>query len=215
MPDIYDYIVGVDPSLTDTGIVVLQRLRHGKWSLLRKESTVDLAKKPEVEREYAIARRVYSIVNEYCRDANVGVAIENHSYRSFTGKAKTRAELVGVIKYLLLVTAGVDVFMIAPMSLKKFMGCSGKRTKKNKDDMFLAASRMFNFVSVNNNLVDAYCLARYLAANREGQRLTIVKYSARPQLRIVQSIAPKKVLKPAKNLRLTIRRPGSSLTIAR
>jgi hypothetical protein len=210
----YDVIVGVDASLTDTGIVVI-KYHEGKWITAATVSTAHAGKLPDIEREYTIVTIVMNVVNEFVRDANVGVVIEDHAYSRNTGKARTRAELIGVIKYLVLTICGVDVFLVAPSAVKRFMDCADKKKRSDKDAMFEACSRRFNFTSVNNNLVDAYCLARYLAANREGQRLNIIKHSKRLQFAPVQAPALRVVRKPAKNLRLTIQKRGATVRLAR
>jgi hypothetical protein len=84
------------------------------------------------------------------------------------------------------------------------MGTSSKGT--DKDDMFAAASRRFKFTNTNDNIVDAYCLARYLAANKEGQQLTLVRNDPLPQYRrssTVQVPAPTKRPPITKNRLLT------------
>lgn len=169
----YSKIIGVDPSLTDTGIVLIRKDGE-KWVTNTLVSTAN----PELfdpERQLAIVHALNTVIIKALPSyENLAVVMEDHSYGSFQGKAKTRAELVGMLKYVIL-QCNISLFMVSPMSLKKFMGCSDKKDKGNKDAMFIAASRKFGFVHTNNNIVDAYCLARYLAANREGQMLPLDK----------------------------------------
>lgn len=80
-----------------------------------------------------------------------------------------------MLKLCVLRENGYDCFLVAPMALKRYMGCTGKKSKDTKADMARAAYAKFHFVSSNDDIIDAYCLTRYLIANREGQRLTLVK----------------------------------------
>lgn len=168
-------ILGLDVSLTDTGMYFLQK-KDGAYGSKNWFSTFNVGKFDDPQRQIMILSCVQEFVKR--TEANV-VVMEDHAFGGNTGKARTRAELVGMIKKLVLVDLGLDLYLVAPSSLKKFMGCSAK-DKSDKYYMLEAASRKFNFFHENDNIVDAYCLVRYLFANREGERLPIIKHSRLP-----------------------------------
>jgi hypothetical protein len=78
------------------------------------------------------------------------------------------------------------VFLVAPKAVKNFMG----KGTFEKNDMAFAAKRKYGFVHENDNIVDAFCLTRYLVANLEGQVLPLVKHSPLLQYACLQVPAP-------------------------
>jgi hypothetical protein len=168
-PDRFSVVVALDVSLTDTGIAALDiginkvRLQHSIRSTFS-----------DPERQFMIVQEIRDHLGN--QPPCTAVVLEDHAFGRNTGKARTRAELIGMIKYTVLVDHSFNLFLVSPSALKKFMGCSSKKLSKDKNAMFEAASNKFKFVSSNDNIVDAYCLARYFIAQREGQRLPIIRH---------------------------------------
>ncbi|MET4190633.1 MULTISPECIES: crossover junction endodeoxyribonuclease RuvC [unclassified Bradyrhizobium] len=186
MPNPYDAIVGLDCSLTDTGMVVIRSGAGDRtpsdWPVVIADSSAEYQPLKDPLRQIMILTQVIGKFELAKRFGRVAVVIEDYAFGKNTGKAFTRAELVGMIKYQALTTFGFDVFLVTPRSVKKLMG-SGKF---EKNDMALAAKQRYGFVHMNENVVDAFCLARYLVANQEGQLLTLVKHTGLPQYSAVQ-----------------------------
>lgn len=202
----FNTILGIDLSLTNTGLAVIGH-DGARWVTHRTVSSgKQVAAFKDPERQFRILTLVINIVKQYRPDA---VVIEDYAMGRAVGKAFTRAELGGMVKKFLLVEFGVPVFLVSPAALKRFMDCADKKKRGDKDAMFEAAVRRFNFISTDNDIVDAYCLARYLVANRDGQRLTIVRHDPLPQYRAraVQTPAPKKLSSDDKNRLLTTSKP--------
>lgn len=195
-------IVGLDCSLTNTGLAAI-RYEENKWVNAGTHSTGIRTKKiPDPLRQIIILANVRGFIKMHNPDV---VVIEDYAFGKHSGKINTRAELVGMIKHLVLVEFGLPVYLVSPTALKKFMDCADKTKRGDKDAMFDAAYRKFRFVSVDNDIVDAYCIARYLAANKEGRQLTLVYLEPLPQYRVipVQVPAPKRLPVNDKNRLLT------------
>jgi hypothetical protein len=211
----YDTIIGLDISLTDTGMVPLIR----QFDNLFKPSPIVTSTKvfqtlKDPLRQAAIITCAIDVFRKYA--GNTAVVIEDYAFGKNTGKAFTRAELIGTIKYIALTIFGFDIYLVAPKALKKFMG----HGTHEKADMAHAAHMRFGFVSGNDNLVDAFCLTRYLVANLEGQSLTIVKHPALPHYKALQEPATAQgypATKPCSNLRIINKQSAikTSLTILR
>lgn len=150
-------IIGLDISLQDTGLVMLLSGKTPE-SILSCSITSD-PKTPEFRRVCGIVDRVISeIISSGFNYATTKVAfIEGHAFGRNTGKAKTRAELAGIIKYR-LVGAGISTFIVPPNSLKMVTAGNGHATKK---DMINAVKDRFGVIYTNDNLADAHALAEY------------------------------------------------------
>lgn len=203
----YDTIIGLDCSLTDTGIVASCKQPDGTFRHVQIASTAVLAKLKDPLRQAAITMVVLDILAKHV-GRRVAVVIEDYAFGRATGKVFTRAELIGAIKYITLTVFGFDLFLVSPKALKKFMGSGNNE----KEDMVHAAHMRFSFVHGNDNVIDAFCLTRYLIANLEGQLLTLVKHSALPHYAALQ--VPANMVVNAKNPRLTIPIAGPTLPTA-
>jgi hypothetical protein len=221
-PRPYDVVIGLDVSLTDTGYVMLEYNEEtSKWDTRHAASLKTDPKSPDTVRQCSVVTAVLSTTQKLLGGAErVGVIIEDSGTSRFAGKLVQRLEMVGAIRYSFLTVFGFDVFGASPSAVKKFMG-HGKNTK---EEMISLARQNFGFISDNHNVVDAFCLCRYLIANRANTSLTIKKASSILSLSYLQIPASgdgKKVAKLplTKNLRpLTLKpattasRPNSSPT---
>jgi hypothetical protein len=90
------------------------------------------------------------------------------------GKSVERHELAGTCKYIFNAVMGFDCFFVMPRALKSFMGHGGAK----KSDMKKFARENFGVNLGNNNITDAYCLARYFVAYDNGADLPILKCPA-------------------------------------
>jgi len=213
---VFDTVIGLDCSLTDTGIVRLDRTKDG-WVPSFFCSTSEFKNDKDPLRQYEIIQKICSVISS-ARNAgrDFAVVIEDYAFASNVGKMFSRAELVGAVKYICLTYYGVETYLVAPTALKRFMGCADK--KGDKDAMGKAACSKFGFENTNNNIVDAFCLARYLVANKEGQLLSLVCHSPLLNMGLMQEPAPetkiKKRLKILIPKRLTKNLSGSNLKTA-
>jgi Holliday junction resolvasome RuvABC endonuclease subunit len=199
----HNTIVGIDVSLTNTGLAAIHWSDYSRqWETAGQFSTEFAGKFKDPVRQFEILGSIRGFCRLHKPEA---VVIEDYAFGRATGKVFTRAELRGMILHFVVIGLGVPAYLVSPLALKRFMGCAGKKAKGDKDAMFAAASQKFKFVSADDNIVDAYCLARYLAANKDGQSLPLVRHDPLPQYRerVVQVPAPKKVSTETKNRLLT------------
>lgn len=158
--------VGVDLSLTHTGVVALD---DGK--LVSKKSILT---KPTGKRPVDEINRIEGIVQQICFviDANKPdvVAIEGLSFMS--RKTTALAQLSG-LNYMLrreLMRRGIPFVIVAPSSLKKFITDKGNA---QKDEMMEAVFKRWGVTILDDNENDAYCLAQVaFAMISDGYKIT-------------------------------------------
>lgn len=187
------YTVGIDISLTDTGLVVLQNMDGDyAWQVKLAQSCPSSKDQPDYFRKHQIIGQVIEGVLRNTEPRNTVVLIEDYAYGRATGKSFTRAEIGGAIKWV-LATHGYTVFTASSTAIKKYM----IHGKADKPDMKTAAQRTFGFVHRNDNVVDAFCCARYLIDNRRGLRLTVNERALPlPRLEILYAPIRKDLKKP-------------------
>ncbi len=209
----YDTIIGIDPSLSDTGLAHLIRQpdprKYTDWPVKHLASSAEFADCTDPFRQVLIVNMI--VAQFKIAEGRVAVVIEDYAMGKYQGKIRERAELVGMIMFIALTVFGFDVYKVSPSALKKLMGVAKGAKKTDKADMGYAARQKFAFNHTNDNIVDAYCLAQYLVANLKGQRLTIVRHLALRQHAVLQ--VPAIGVVNDKNLRLTTPRPKPKLRI--
>jgi len=167
--------LGIDPSLTGTGICYLENGEFHPYFL------------PEtrlhgVERLAALRKRFCSII-----DAHPGptlTAIEGYSYDSI-GRVFELGEWGGIIK-LDLFAREIPFVVVPPKRLKRFMGVK----RNDKELMIRAVKKRLKFDAENNDdLADAAALARVAEVYLTKE----TKY--RSELEVVRDMQITKVLK--------------------
>lgn len=143
--------MGIDPSLTNTGIVVV---RNGKAIGNLLATT-----RPDKEREHDDQQRIDFIAKEvmarceHFRPTMVG--IENHAFGIQHGDTRPH-EVAGVIK-LELWRAGIPFVVKGISEVKKFATGNGRASK----EQMVAAALAEGFKQgKNHNLADAYFVAK-------------------------------------------------------
>ena len=144
--------IGLDLSLTKTGVVVLEKDKILYKEIIKSTPTGD---RPldEVIRIAMIAGEVSKVVETYNPEVAV---IEN---LAFLARGTSLTQLAG-LSYMVrldLVTRGIPFVLVAPTSLKKFVTGSGKC---EKDHMILEAYKKFGVEGIDNNVADALFLAQ-------------------------------------------------------
>lgn len=143
-------IMGLDISLTGTGLVVL----NDKLEIVRQSL---ITSKPIADRFNRFHGILDSIMSDVRTHQPKIVIIEGYSYNSNGGSMFDRAELGGIIKKALW-DKKVKFEELAPTSLKKFITGKGNAPKEL---MMLKTFKKFGVEFSDNNLCDAYGLARY------------------------------------------------------
>ena len=151
--------IGIDPSLTGTGIVVLDE----QGNVLDKVCISTKARQKIEERYDVVMKGVYDVLANM-PEGDQGIAIEGLSFGS---KGSSMLELAGLhylIRYRLFFH-GIFFSVVPPQTLKKFV--CGKGNVK-KEQMLLQTYKRWGLEFQDNNICDAYCLARYAMENDAG-----------------------------------------------
>lgn len=177
-------IVGIDPSLTSTGIVVLR----GDEVVLA-ETIKTKPNSPLIHRVSVIYSTIASIIEETAPDL---IVIEGFSYGS-KGRAvfdiaylgwRIREELERLRKQ-----AGIPWMNIPPAQLKKF--ATGKGTS-NKEVILQQVYKRWGFETSDNNIADAFVLAKIgQAYSGELGGLTVFQEDVLKVLRKEESLCQK------------------------
>lgn len=152
--------VGIDPSLTSTGIVALD-----------DEANVVVAEALRPAKGLTAAARLDDLHDQFSRlldqlispapaCASALVALEGYGYSANSQRLAELGEWVGLVKWELW-RRRVGMFIVAPARLKKWV--TGKGTAQ-KDEMRLAVFKRWRFEHPSNDVVDAYGLARLALA---------------------------------------------------
>lgn len=164
--------MGIDQSLTCTGVTVLKTDSEGNVEILLTEaistSKTNLPPMADtIHRAKEIASKLDAIQVKYRPDY---VAIESLSFGSAGNATRNLAILFGII----CVAMGIDnPNLVPPTTLKKFATGNGRASKK---DMLAAieASNLGLFLILNNttikagkyDIADAYWIARWMEKNK-------------------------------------------------
>lgn len=145
---------GIDPSLTNTGVVLLQ---DGKVIKSQTNKT-DPSKtaKEELER----LRRITSAVADSFLSDNISLAALEAP--SFCSKSSSIVQLSGLNFFLrqTLFENNIPFLIVPPMTLKKFVG----KGNMKKEEVKLAVYKRWGFEDKSNDITDAYALARFAEA---------------------------------------------------
>jgi Holliday junction resolvasome RuvABC endonuclease subunit len=157
--------LGLDPSLTGFGVALYcpETGEHDLWLLTSKKKGVDrlLSLCYELESITHFVQKSYDLAD---------VAMEDTVRLSYAASAL--GELAGVVKATLHVAVRGDgryPLRVPPASLKKF--ATGKGNAK-KVDIILSVYKKYGLEVTNDNLADAYVLARIAS------RYVITQYEA-------------------------------------
>lgn len=144
-----NYYIGIDLSLTNTGIIVLNSEGH----LVDQHSIKPKSKGDE--RLVEIKTQLHYYLSKY--DEPFSICIEGYSYGSKNrGLPFQIGELGGVIKSSLF-EKGLQYKLVPPTTMKKFI--TGKGNAK-KEEIQSSIKQKWGIEFTDNNLADAYGLAR-------------------------------------------------------
>ena len=145
-----DFYIGIDASLTSTGIVVLD----GMEQIYSK--AIISSKVKGTERLRDLKKKTKEYMANFVLAQDIPVFLENYSFGSVMGgRTFSIGEWGGVLR-VLLDEMGFKVTGIAPTMLKKF--ATGKGNSK-KEQMLLQTFKRYGQEFDNNDLCDAFCMA--------------------------------------------------------
>lgn len=144
-----ELFVGIDPSFTGTGLIILDSTANIIKQLLIKTKSSDSEEERliQIEKDISFLSRLKKIKTVY---------LEGPSFSSSGAFVLQMGALHFLIR-LFLYKKNIDYKIIAPGSLKKFI--TGKGTAK-KELMLLNVYKKWGAEFDDNNLADAYSLAR-------------------------------------------------------
>ena len=143
-------ILALDLSLNETGFCILD---NGK---IIDNDIIKVTKNTE-QIDRVIEIRDFIAHNILIQSPFDGIFIENYSFGSKGIWTFSCGEMCGAIK-LMLKDLGFKYYMIAPTMWKKFV--LGKGTLP-KDQIMLQCYKQYGVEFTNNNMCDAYCIAKF------------------------------------------------------
>jgi len=146
------FYIGIDASLTATGIVVLDdncKIFASKIISSNKKETERLIDLTKIVKEFLINFQPPKMITTF-------IFLENYSFGSRAGQAFSIGEWGGVLR-VLLTEMKFKVILVSPPTLKKFV--TGKGNTK-KEQMLLQVYKKYGQEFMSNDLCDAYGLAR-------------------------------------------------------
>jgi len=146
-------VLGLDPSMGASGLIVLDR--HGDiiHQSVVKSSSLGVTVPARMKRIHMAVREIEGIVSAFQPGV---VCLETYSFNSQSGMTSQIAEFGGMIRYMLW-TKGMQIHEVAPTTLKKW--ASGKGSGDKTLTIASITSR-YNVMFDSNDLYDAYGLAR-------------------------------------------------------
>jgi crossover junction endodeoxyribonuclease RuvC len=145
---IYGGVIGIDLSLTSTGLVRLER----DGTVDHQSAIPTSPKSPLQNRQLAILEAITAVMEPVDL-----VVIEGPSLGKFIGKAWDRAELAGIVKFRIWRIQDRYPLIIPPTMLKKFATGVGVG---EKPAMAVAAFKRFGWEHKSNDVTDAFLLAQ-------------------------------------------------------
>jgi Holliday junction resolvasome RuvABC endonuclease subunit len=150
--------VGIDPSLTQTGVCVLFTRGIEKLKVFRTPRAMRGA-----ARLVNIRDNIQKMVEPYRSNVTLA-AVEGPSLGS-TNRADDLGQLRGVV-LVLLMDLCIEPILVAPASLKMFVAAKGDATK---EEMASATARIWDVTIPQHDACDAHGLARFAEEYHEGR----------------------------------------------
>jgi crossover junction endodeoxyribonuclease RuvC len=171
--------IGIDLSLTGTGVVVIRDGKLVKQELIKSKPA---GKKniDELNRIKNIVTKIEDIVSIYSPDIAV---IENLAFGIVKTTSLTQLAGLNYFTRAMLTDAEIPFVLVAPTTLKKFATGKGNCPK---DNIMMEIYKRWHVTMTNNNVADAYILAKigqYLIDD-EVKLLTI------PQAQVINLLKP-------------------------
>ena len=115
-----------------------------------------------------IAESIFNIINNYTsEDDNIYISMEGISYGS-SNKTKSIYDLAGLnylIRYLIIKSGHIKLFICPPQEIKKFASGKGNANKEILISSFIIIFPEFQQLTKLDDLVDSYYMAKY-ASNK-------------------------------------------------
>lgn len=146
--------VGLDLSLTGTGIVVLNDGKIVKQQLIKSKPVPDGKPIDEVKRIRKIVEQIEVITGEYKPTIAV---IEGLAFMVRNATALVQLSALNYMTRAMLMDHNVPFVIVAPTSLKKFVTGNGAA---KKDVMLIETFKRWGVTILDDNECDAYALSQ-------------------------------------------------------
>jgi len=150
----YETVVGIDPSLSSSGIIVINREGQIVSNQTIKSPPSGSLLVDRMLRIEKIVREVMQIVSAASPSV---ICIEAYSLGSNMPGVAARVELGGLLRYALF-RATTKIYEVAPTTLKKW--ATGKGNCEGKIPVVVALMKRYQVEFSSDDLYDAYALAR-------------------------------------------------------
>lgn len=162
--------VGIDLSLTGTGIIFLENGKIIKRRLIKSKPTFNGKPIDEVKRIRKIIEEIELMVGE--NKPTIAV-IEGLAFMVRNATALVQLSALNYMTRAMLMDYNIPFVIVAPTSLKKFATGSGA---SKKDVMLIEVYKRWGVSILNDNENDGYCLAQVGLALLEGNSKPLVKF---------------------------------------
>ena len=147
------FVIGIDPSMTSTGIVVVDKEGFVASTTVVSKNTGNYVLQ-RMNRIHFLVRKI----RDYCEGfPPEHICIEDYSYSSISSNLTQMAEFGGILRYVL--TRVWQVTEIAPTNLKKHTTGKGMWKGGGKTPMIVALTKRHGVELANDDLYDAFGLA--------------------------------------------------------
>lgn len=151
-PENYLYFVGIDPSYSSTGFVILDS--DSNEPLVAQKIKAGRPNDPFHKRLKLLIDKIDEHMVHY-KHGNVHVVMEGAAFASEFGAFKL-GKLSGVLEYY-LGSNGVDYNLVAPTYVKRVAAGSGAATKEG---VIKGVRERWGYVNSSNDINDAYTMAQ-------------------------------------------------------
>ena len=161
--------IGLDLSLTGTGVVVLNDGKIIEQKLIKSKPVPDGKPKDEVERIRGIVDGIEKIVIQH--KPNIAV-IEGLAFMVRNATALVQLSALNYMIRYMLMQNNIPFIIVAPTSLKKFITGNGA---SKKDVILIELYKRWGVTILDDNEADAYGLSQIGLALLEGNSKQIIK----------------------------------------
>jgi len=145
-------ILGLDISLTGSGVVLLEDDQIKLELLIKSKPPVEKNNVTEIERLILIRDKIISIIKEYKPDL---VSIENLAFLA-KGTSLTQLSYLNYAIRAYLWENKIKFLIVSPKSLKKFITGSGNA---QKEEMMITVLEKYHIATTDANIADSCSLA--------------------------------------------------------
>lgn len=164
-------VIGLDLSLTGTGVVVIQKEKIIVQKLIKSKPPEEKNPTTEIERIIGIKKGITDIIED--GSAPDLVVIEGLAYGVRNATALVQLSGLNYMIREYLYSRKIPFLIIAPTSVKKFITGSGIA---KKDIMMLEVYKRYGVSMIDDNECDAYSLARIGLATLETNKDDLFEY---------------------------------------